>query len=63
MYTRIVLIITSLRSYCLENYRGLLMVNLECNNGKVIGFDEGIKLGLFDGKVFGAILSYTTSVW
>ena len=34
----------------------MLGYSLVSTDGKVLGYDEGIKLGLFDGKVLGNIL-------
>ena len=63
MYPLIVLIMASLRDYFLEVHWNLLMVNLGSTDGKVLGYDEGIKLGSTDVEVIGTILGNTTSRW
>ena len=44
-----VLMMESLRGYCLDTRWDLLVLYLGSSYVKVIGFDEGIKLGLFNG--------------
>ena len=63
MYPLIILIMASLRDYFLEVHWDLLMVNLGYIDGKVLGSDEGIKLGSTDVEVLGTILGTKTSRW
>ena len=63
MYPLIILIMASLRDYFLEVHWDLLMVNLGYIDGKVLGSDEGIKLGSTDVEVIGTILGKKISRW
>ena len=40
----------------------MLGESLEFTHGKVLGYDEGIKVGIYNGKVIGTILGYVDRI-
>ena len=63
MYPLMVLMMEIFRAYCFEVHWDIMMVNLICTDGKVLGSDEGVKLGYTDDEVIDTILGNTTSRW
>ena len=58
-----VLIMESLRDYCLKVKWNLPMVNLFSTDIRVLGPDEGKIMGSTDGETIGTILGNTTNIW